>query len=187
MNTRWRRWIIAGLAVALVAWCLQHRLFLQRYGSYLVNGYDPLTVPVSWFKPVYPLSREQPVDMPVAEQARIPATALAAAADYASAQDSIALLVARGGAVELERYWSGFSAGEPFNPQSMSKTVLALLLGIAIAEGAIGSVDDPIGDYLDEWRNAPRGEITIKHLLRMSGGLAQLATDYRPVPWSRAV
>ena len=184
---RWRRWIVAGLLIVAAAWCLDQRLFLARYGSYLLEGYDPLTVPVSWFKPVYALAEAPAVDLPAAQAATIPAAALAAAADYAEAQGSIALLVARGGRVELERYWSGFDGDDLFNPQSMSKTVLALVLGIAIADGAINSVDDAIGTYLDEWRDDPRGAITIGQLLQMSGGLAQLATDYTPVPWSPAV
>jgi CubicO group peptidase (beta-lactamase class C family) len=99
----------------------------------------------------------------------------------------MALIVVRHGRIELERYWPGYDRDTLFNPQSMSKTVVAMAVGIAIADGAIGTVDDPIGRYLDEWRNDPRGAITVRNLLNMSGGLAQIAPDYRPVPWSGGV
>ena len=54
---------------------------------------------------------------------------------------------------------------------SMAKSVLALLIGIAISEGHIDSEDDPVAKYLPEWRNDERANITIKHLLQMASGL----------------
>jgi CubicO group peptidase (beta-lactamase class C family) len=69
----------------------------------------------------------------------------------------------------------------------MSKTLLGMAVGIALADGKINSVDDPISQYLDEWRDDPRGQIKVRDLLQMSGGLAQISADYRPVPWSKAV
>ena len=97
---------------------------------------------------------------------------------YAAAKDSLALIVVRGGNIELECYWQGAGRDTVFNPQSMSKTVLALALGSAIEDGFIRSVDDPIKTYLPRLEQDPKGEMTIKQLLQMSGGLAQIDTSY---------
>ncbi|QUL36977.1 serine hydrolase [Erythrobacter sp. JK5] len=116
---------------------------------------------------------ETGVGMIAPEDAGISSTALAAAASWAETQNSTALLVARDGDLAFERYWQGTGRDTRFNPQSMSKTVLAMLVGIAIDKGVIGSVDDPIGRYVTEWAREPRGAITLRQMLWMSAGLEQ--------------
>jgi CubicO group peptidase (beta-lactamase class C family) len=70
----------------------------------------------------------------------------------------------------------------------VAKPVISALIGIAIAQGRIGSVDDPVTRYLPELaRRDPRfGRITLRHLLTMSSGLADLDPcydlDYEPWP-----
>jgi CubicO group peptidase (beta-lactamase class C family) len=54
---------------------------------------------------------------------------------------------------------------------SLSKTALALLVGIALADGALRSLDDPLSRYLAEWSQDARGRVTLRHLLEMSSGL----------------
>jgi CubicO group peptidase (beta-lactamase class C family) len=85
------------------------------------------------------------------------------------------LLVARHGRLEREWYFHGARADQPANIKSASKSVLSALIGIAIAEGHIDGVDQPIADFLadDFPPNAdPRlHEITIGDLLSMRAGL----------------
>ncbi len=182
--------LLIGLAVvtlaALVAAGMNWR-FVKRYVTYLQLGADPLTTPVSWFHPLVKLDAMASAGLPVTNRPSIPAQALEQAASYALSQKSLGLLVARGGQIELERYWGGFKRDDWFNPQSMSKSVLGMLVGIAINEGAISSVDDTVGVYVEEWRDDPRGAISLRNLLQMSGGLAQISTDYRPLPWSKGL
>ena len=56
---------------------------------------------------------------------------------------------------------------------SIAKSVLSALVGIAIGEGRIGSVDDPITRYVPELLDRDRrfGRITLRHLLTMRSGL----------------
>jgi len=175
--------VFAGLAW----WWWDHWLFVKRYTSYVVAGYDAHTVPVEWFEPLAPLAHGSGRLLPQAEPPTIPQPVLDEVLAYAQAQDSMALIIVRNGRIELEKYWNGYDRESLFNPQSMSKTLVGMAVGLAIADGRIGSVDDPIGKYLEEWRDDPRGAITVRNLLQMSGGLAQISTDYRPVPWSKAV
>lgn len=110
------------------------------------------------------------------EAAGIRAAALEEAANWAEARQSHALLVARDGKLLFERYWNGFNRDSRFSTASMMKAVMALAYGPAIAEGRIG-LDHAVGRYLAEWRDDPRGAVTIRQLLHMESGLA-----YPPEP-----
>ncbi|WP_448585306.1 serine hydrolase domain-containing protein [Thermaurantiacus sp.] len=107
----------------------------------------------------------------VPEAAGLCADALAAAAAWAEARQSHALLIARDGRLVFERYWNGFGRDSRFSTASMMKAVVALAFGPAIAEGRI-ALDDPVGRHLSEWRQDPRGSVTLRQLLHMESGLA---------------
>ncbi|MBK6597842.1 MAG: serine hydrolase [Proteobacteria bacterium] len=97
--------------------------------------------------------------------------AIAAAEQYADSTQSVALLIWHRGALRYEKYWPGHDRDTVTDPYSAHKTVLGLLVGAAIADGLIQSVDEPAANYLPEWRNDSRKDITIKDLLQMSSGL----------------
>jgi CubicO group peptidase (beta-lactamase class C family) len=71
----------------------------------------------------------------------------------------------------VEQYWQGHQASDPINSMSMVKTLLALMIGVAIDEGRIGSIQDSVGTYIAEWADDPRGSITLADLLYMQSGL----------------
>lgn len=85
------------------------------------------------------------------------------------------LLVARDGQLVRERYYRGVSRDRPANVKSASKSILSALVGIAIAQGHIGSVRHPIGPYFRSelgTSGEPRKRaITIEDLLTMRAGL----------------
>ncbi|MCC5868721.1 MAG: serine hydrolase [Gammaproteobacteria bacterium] len=115
----------------------------------------------------------------------ISAEALREAMAYAEQTESYALLIHHRGALVVERYWGGHGPDSRFDTASMHKSVMALLLGIAIDEGHIGSINDPVGRYVEEWANDPRGEITLRQLATMSSGL--LVEAFRPSPFSKGM
>lgn len=110
-------------------------------------------------------------DIPVAPADTIAADALAAAERYAAATRSVALLVFHRGALRYEKYWPGFDRNTITDPFSAHKTVMGLLVGAAVADGYIGSIDEPASKYLREWAADDRRTITIRQLLQMSSGL----------------
>ncbi len=85
------------------------------------------------------------------------------------------LLVARHGELVREAYWNGASPQRIANIKSASKTVLSTLVALALAEGHLESLDQPILDFLPEYREVnpdPRlARITVGHLLSMQAGL----------------
>ena len=83
-----------------------------------------------------------------------------------------------------ERYFGGSDRATLQTSFSVAKSFLSTLVGIAIDEGLIGDVDDPVTDYLPELaeRDERFGRITLRDLLTMSSGLRYEEPDI-PVPW----
>ena len=96
---------------------------------------------------------------------------LEAALAYGAETGSDALIVWRGGGIELEHYYEGADENTLTSTQSMHKSVVAILVGAAIAEGHIASVDDPVSRYLPEWGDDDRAGITLRQALRQSSGI----------------
>ncbi|MEO1054640.1 MAG: serine hydrolase [Bacteroidota bacterium] len=86
------------------------------------------------------------------------------------------ILLVKDNQLMLEEYFNGYATDRPHDIRSVSKSIKSLLLGIAIEEGIIDDINDPISKYLKshtpEKNLDPRKEnITIKHLITMSTGL----------------
>ncbi len=99
---------------------------------------------------------------------------------YAIEFDSYALIVLHWGVVQTEWYAPGWKRNRLTQSQSMMKTLAALALGAAIADGHIKSVDEPVATYLPEWAGDPRGAIRIRDFLQMATGLAQARFTLNP-------
>ena len=97
--------------------------------------------------------------------------------EYLARQRVTGLLVVKDGQIVLERYQYDRNGANRFQSQSMAKSVTSLLVGIAIAEGHIRSVDDPAREYVPELAGHPYGETSLRHLLQMSSGV-QFSEDY---------
>lgn len=92
--------------------------------------------------------------------------------DYLGRAPVTGLLIARGDAILYEHYRYGRGPEDRFVSQSMAKTLTGLLVGIALDEGRIRSIDDPGSAYVPELAGTEYGATTIRHLLRMSSGVA---------------
>jgi CubicO group peptidase (beta-lactamase class C family) len=80
-------------------------------------------------------------------------------------------LVACGDTIIYEEYWNGHNEEKLSNSFSMAKSVVSLLIGVALDEGLIKDLDEPVANYLDEF-NDEKKDITIRHILTMSSGLS---------------
>jgi CubicO group peptidase (beta-lactamase class C family) len=76
-----------------------------------------------------------------------------------------------------EGYFNGYERDSIVTSFSMAKSITSALIGIAIDEGRIGSVDDPIVYYLPELRDKGLDGVTIQHLLLMSSGIRYVSDD----------
>ena len=80
-------------------------------------------------------------------------------------------LVVKDDSLVYERYWEPYSQNTPTNTFSAAKSFVSLLVGVAIEQGYIESVDQPVGDFLVEFNSMEKSKITIRSLLTMSSGL----------------
>jgi CubicO group peptidase (beta-lactamase class C family) len=92
---------------------------------------------------------------------------------FLAATDTTAFLIVRGDTLLYEGYFNGAARDSVQTSMSVAKSVLSALVGIAIGEGRIGSVDDPITRYVPELAERDRrfGRISLRHLLTMTSGL----------------
>jgi CubicO group peptidase (beta-lactamase class C family) len=85
--------------------------------------------------------------------------------------DTKAFLIFRGDSLIAENYWDEHTPQTVSNSFSAAKTVVSLLVGIAIEEGKIKSLDEPAVNYLPEFNTHGKETITIRDLLLMASGL----------------
>ncbi len=92
---------------------------------------------------------------------------------FLASSGTTAFLVVHDDEVLYERYFDGYDETSLNTSFSMAKSFASALVGIAIDEGHIKSVDDPITDYIPELlkKDERFGSITIRHLLTMSSGI----------------
>jgi CubicO group peptidase (beta-lactamase class C family) len=91
--------------------------------------------------------------------------------DYLARNPATGLLIARGDTILIERYQYARHDRHRFTSWSMAKTVTAMLIGVAIAEGRIRSVDDPAAAYVPALDGTEYGRTSLRHLLQMSSGV----------------
>lgn len=90
---------------------------------------------------------------------------------YFDAKNVAGLLVIKDGNIVYERYGLGNDENSLWISWSVAKSVTSMLIGAAIADGYITSVDDKVTDYLPLLKNSPYEQTTIRNLLQMSSGV----------------
>lgn len=112
---------------------------------------------------------------PEAENQNINSEGLTDAFDILSGStDTRCLLVERNGVLVQEEYFNGYDASRFYDVRSVTKSVMSILIGIAIDNGFINNVDETIADYLSEVLpdlEPEKGALTIRHLITMTTGL----------------
>ena len=99
--------------------------------------------------------------------------------DYAfrEGQNTQGLVVVRHGSIVFERYAKGSDQDSTATSWSTAKSFTSALAGIAIEKGFITSVDASAAEFIKEWAEDERKNITIKDLLLMSSGLSENEDD----------
>jgi CubicO group peptidase (beta-lactamase class C family) len=90
---------------------------------------------------------------------------------YMAGQRSAALLVVHDGKVRLERYGLGFDARGRWTSFSVAKSITSTLVGAAIRDGHIGSMDDKVTDYIPQMKGSAYDGVSIRQLLTMTSGV----------------
>ena len=91
--------------------------------------------------------------------------------DYLSRNPVTGLLIAKDDRILFEAYQYGRTDRDRLISQSMAKSIMGILIGIAISEGAIKSVDDTAQTYVPGFEGTEYGKTPIRDLLHMSSGV----------------
>ncbi len=83
---------------------------------------------------------------------------------------SIGVTVIKNDSLLFEKYWEGFSDTSYSGSFSMAKSITSILIGAALKEGKIKSIEEPVGNYLPEFKDGEKAKLRIVDLLTMSSG-----------------
>ena len=114
---------------------------------------------ISAGKNVYPLPKGAPLDVGIDVDA------------YMKDQRTAGLVIIQDGKIRLEKYGLGFSADGRWTSFSVAKSFTSTLVGAAIKDGYIKSIDDKVSDYIPDLKGSVYDDVTIKQLLTMTSGV----------------
>lgn len=93
---------------------------------------------------------------------------------------TVAFLIIRNDSILYERYLDKYEDSSIVPSFSMAKSVTSMLIGCAIEDGLIGSVQDPISKYVPEMAKNGFDRVTIEHVLQMTSGIKFNEGYYNP-------
>lgn len=105
-----------------------------------------------------PLPAGKPLSVPGIEQ-------------YMASQRSAGIVILQDGKVRLERYGLGFDASGRWTSFSVAKSFTSTLVGAAIQDGYIKSLDDKVSQYIPGLRGSAYDDVSVRQLLTMSSGV----------------
>lgn len=85
-------------------------------------------------------------------------------------KETTAFLVLQNDSIIFEEYWDGYGPDSMSGSFSVAKTIVSIMVGIAIDEGKINNIDQKVSDFLPDFAEGLNSELTIRHLLTMSAG-----------------
>ena len=162
--------VLAGCVAGLAFVAATDGRFWWRF--FTMGQQTAVTMP-GWVEPTEAVPGGDGPSLPrAAENERsISAAALDRALAFAADKGSYSLLVAHRGIVQLEHYAPGFDADSITETYSMAKSLVGLVLSMAIADGEVPDFDTPVSNYLTAWQGTDRSRITIGQLAHMESGL----------------
>jgi CubicO group peptidase (beta-lactamase class C family) len=108
----------------------------------------------------------KPMPLPSGEPLAIPGVD-----DYMARQNTAGLVVVQDGKIRFERYGLGFDANGRWTSFSVAKSFTSTLVGAAIQDGYIASLEDKVSRYIPDLRGSAYDDVTIRQLLTMSSGV----------------
>ncbi len=107
---------------------------------------------------VYPLPKGEPIKLDDVD-------------GYMKAQRTAGLVIIHDGKIRLEKYGLGFDGNGKWTSFSVAKSLTSTMVGAAIKDGFIKSIDDKVTDYIPEMKGSAYDDVSIKQLLTMTSGI----------------
>jgi CubicO group peptidase (beta-lactamase class C family) len=164
-----KKWVFVVLAVCIsihIVLVCTHKTFIYKALIYTypdINDHDLFyarTAQRSTHPQAWPISTRY-------NQVPLPDTLEKTLAAY----ESTAFLVIKNDSILIENYYDTYSDTTHSGSFSVAKSFVGTLIGIALHKGYIKSLDEPVANYLPEFKQDGKEKITIRHCLMMSSGL----------------
>jgi CubicO group peptidase (beta-lactamase class C family) len=179
---------IGLLLLCIAAVFLFDRIFWTRFFS--IQDQTALSYP-GWISPTASVKGAFERELPSVEPAArsLSESAIDQLVDYAEHVGSFSLLVYHQGAIQFETYWQDLGPDDVTETYSMAKSILGIMTGYALADGAISSLDDTVATYIPEWSDTEKADMTVRQVLQMASGLEHHRFDFRRVqnPYGKAI
>jgi CubicO group peptidase (beta-lactamase class C family) len=107
----------------------------------------------------FPMPRGAPISIPMNVEI------------YMREQRTAGLVIIQDGKLRLERYGLGFDANGQWTSFSVAKSFTSTLVGAAIKDGFIKSIEDKVSDYIPHLKGSAYDAVSIKQLLTMTSGV----------------
>jgi len=133
----------------------------QRYAAFRAMDRLSLLVKSSAVTP-----SPTPLELPTGKPLEIPGLD-----DYMASQRTAGLVIVQDGKIRLERYGQDFSADGRWTSFSVAKSFTSTLVGAAIQDGYIKSLDDKVSQYIPDLQGSAYDDVTVAQLLTMSSGV----------------
>ena len=106
-----------------------------------------------------PLPQGEPLKLPIDLDA------------YMASQRSAAIVVLQGGKLRIERYGLDFDKDGRWTSFSVAKSFTSTLVGAALRDGFIKSMDDKVSDYIPDMKGSAYDDVSVRQLLTMTSGV----------------
>lgn len=133
----------------------------QRYAAFRAMDRMPLLAKAAAITP-----SPNPLPLPLGEPLEIPGID-----EYMSTQNTAGLVIIQDGKIRFERYGLDFDAAGRWTSFSVAKSFTSTLVGAAIQDGYIASLDDKVSQYIPGLRGSAYDDVTVQQLLTMSSGV----------------
>jgi CubicO group peptidase (beta-lactamase class C family) len=133
----------------------------QRYAAFRAMDRLSLLVKSSAVTP-----SPTPLELPTGKPLEIPGLD-----DYMASQRTAGLVIVQDGKIRLERYGQDFTADGRWTSFSVAKSFTSTLVGAAIQDGYIKSLDDKVSQYIPDLQGSAYDDVTVAQLLTMSSGV----------------
>ena len=149
------------------------RLMRESVGGGGLAGYDPLTE-LDGARSYQALTLDPAAASWLDEKTRTVLT------NYLEPRNTQAFFVWHSGALVMAEYFGDNEPESMVVSRSLAKPMSVVAVGRALQRGFIESLDQPVADFIDEWRETDKSAITIRQLLQMRSGLEPQRIAFEP-------
>jgi CubicO group peptidase (beta-lactamase class C family) len=170
-----RRIFLPLLAAQLLLGCAGSQTIAERFAR--MPPVDDVVTSTAWYRPtvvVHGAPQAKRSDRAVPQNLP-PEPKWSAAIDVAIRYESGSVVVRQHDRLVAEWHDAAGGPARRYDSQSMHRGLLALVVGAALADGSLASPATPIATYIPEWRDDPRGRITVEDLLYGRSGFVDPA------------